>query len=179
MPVADCSDGSRSEPEVQLGRVQGDVIISQAMSFEKLIFHEYPTAICLNTDSAVGTLQLPISAQDVPKRKRVGVLTGAYSGLCACWLAVRFLASPSPHPSPPSWGRGSMAWMRTGIFPVTICPKFYCCIRVTRLPISRNNRPSQPATPDWLDLEKSWSKNRSHCFLKREAGGFQIALPSR
>jgi len=31
-----------------------------------------------NPDSAVGNLQLPISAQDVRKRKRVGVLTGAY-----------------------------------------------------------------------------------------------------
>ncbi len=35
----------------------------------------------LNPDSAVRNLQLPIPAQDVQKRKRVGVLTGAYSVL--------------------------------------------------------------------------------------------------
>ncbi len=33
----------------------------------------------INPDSAVRNLQLPIPAQDVQKRKRVGVLTGAYS----------------------------------------------------------------------------------------------------
>ncbi len=33
----------------------------------------------LKPDSAVGTLQLSIPAQDVQKRKRIGVLTGAYS----------------------------------------------------------------------------------------------------
>ncbi len=95
-----------------------------------------------NPDSAVRNLQLPIPAQDVQKRKRVGVLTGAYSVWKACWPAVCFLTSPSPHPhafagalwragrSPPLWGRGSMALMRTGIFHVSIRPKSYCCIRV-------------------------------------------------
>jgi len=34
-----------------------------------------------------------------------------------------FFASPSPHPSPPSWGRGSMALIKTGIFHVSSRPK--------------------------------------------------------
>ncbi len=38
-----------------------------------------PPASLFNPDSAVGTLQLPIPAQDVRKREWVGVLTGAYS----------------------------------------------------------------------------------------------------